>query len=70
MFQTAYTCSKSYVKSTKQFEQALLKSTAYNYLLEKLLKCHFSYVGNWELVKSFMGTKSSRSHVCLHSQVG
>ena len=32
--------------------------------------CRFSYAGNWELVKSIVGTKFRRSHVCLHSQVG
>ena len=31
--------------------------------------CHLSYAGNYELVKSIMGTKF-RSHVCLHSQAG
>ena len=29
--------------------------------------CHFSYTGNWELVKSIVRTKFRRSHVCLHS---
>ena len=32
--------------------------------------CCFSYAGNWELVKSIVGTKFRRSHVCLHSQAG
>ena len=32
--------------------------------------CRFSYAGNWELVKSKVGTKFRRSHVFLHSQVG
>ena len=32
--------------------------------------CHFSYTGNWELVKSIVGTKLRRSHFCLHSQAG
>ena len=27
-----------------------------------------SYLENWELVKSIVGTKFRRSHVCLHSQ--
>ena len=27
-------------------------------------------MGNWELVKSIVGTKLKISHVCLHSQVG
>ena len=31
---------------------------------------HFSYAGNWELVKSIMETKFRRGHICLHSQVG
>ena len=26
------------------------------------------YAGNWELVKSTVGTKFRRSHVCLHSR--
>ena len=30
--------------------------------------CRFSYAGNWELVKSIVGTKSWKSHVCLHFQ--
>ena len=30
----------------------------------------FSYTGNWELVKSIVGTKLRRSYVCLHSQAG
>ena len=30
----------------------------------------FSYAGNWELVKSIVGTKFRRRHVCLHSQAG
>ena len=32
------------------------------------LNCPFSYAGNWELVKSIVGTKFRRSHVFLHSQ--
>ena len=35
-----------------------------------LVYCRFSYAGNWELVKSIVGTKFRRSHVCLHSQAG
>ena len=30
----------------------------------------FSYAGNWELVKSTVGKKFRRGHVCLHSQAG
>ena len=30
--------------------------------------CRFWYTGNWELVKSIMGTKFRRSLVCSHSQ--
>ena len=30
----------------------------------------FSYVENWKLVKSIVGTKFRWSHVCLHSQAG
>ena len=30
--------------------------------------CRFSYAGNWELVKSIVGAKFRRSHVCSHSQ--
>ena len=33
------------------------------------LNYRFSYAGNWELVKSVVGTKFRRSYVCLHSQV-
>ena len=32
------------------------------------LSRRFSYAGNWELVKSIVGTKFRRSHVCLRSQ--
>ena len=35
-----------------------------------IINCRFSYAGNWELVKSIVGTKFRRSHVCLHSQAG
>ena len=31
-----------------------------------LFYCCFSYAGNWELVKSIVGTKFRRSHACLH----
>ena len=37
---------------------------------ETMGDCPFSYAGNWELVKSIVGTKLKRGHVCLHSQVG
>ena len=39
-------------------------------LQQFLINCQFSYVGNWELVKSMMGIKFRRGHVCLHSQAG
>ena len=32
--------------------------------------CRFSYAGNWKLVKSIVGTKFRRSHVCLRFQAG
>ena len=32
--------------------------------------CRFSYAGNWKLVKSIVGTKFWRSHVCLRFQAG
>ena len=32
--------------------------------------CRFSYAGYWELVKSIVGTKFRRSHICLRSQAG
>ena len=32
--------------------------------------CRFHYARNWELLKSIMGTKFRRSHVCLYSQAG
>ena len=38
--------------------------------VESIQYCCFSYAGNWELVKSIVGTKFRRSHVCLHSQTG
>ena len=38
MFQTAYACSESYVKDIKHFEQALIKSTAYNCFIESYFK--------------------------------
>ena len=31
--------------------------------------CRFLNAGNWELVKSFVGTKFRRSSVCLHPKV-
>ena len=34
------------------------------------IHCRFSYAGNWELVKSIVGTQFRKSHVCLHSQAG
>ena len=34
----------------------------------KVIYFHLIYAGNWELVKSIVGTKFQRSHVCLHSQ--
>ena len=34
------------------------------------LYCRSSYAGNYELVKSIVGTKFRRSHVCLHPQAG
>ena len=37
-------------------------------LFSKHVHCCLSYTGNWELVKSTVGTKFRRSHVCLHSQ--
>ena len=46
--------------------RVLLKMTYINIYLY----CRFSYAGNWELVKSIVGTKFRRSHVCLHSQAG
>ena len=30
----------------------------------------FAHAGNWELLKSIVGTKFRRSRVCLHSQAG
>ena len=39
----------------------------FNFTLKQTFHCRFSYAGNWELVKSIMGTKF-RSHVCLHAQ--
>ena len=30
--------------------------------------CRFSYAGNWVIVKSIVGTKYRRSHICLNSQ--
>ena len=50
------------------FPQELQKYSSYEKLL--LCYCRFSCAGNWELVKSIMGTKYRRSHVCLHSQAG
>ena len=32
--------------------------------------CRFSYAGNWELVKSIVGSNFRRSHMCLQSQAG
>ena len=32
--------------------------------------CRFSYVGNWGLVKSIVGTTFRSSYLCLHSQAG
>ena len=38
-------------------------------MFEKIAgNCRFSHAGNWELVKSIVGTKFRRIHVCLHSQ--
>ena len=34
------------------------------------LNWRFSYAGNWELVKSIVGTKFRRIHLCLHTQAG
>ena len=39
-------------------------------LLNNCRNCRRLYAGNWELVKSIMGIKFGRSHVCLHSQAG
>ena len=46
--------------------RVLLKMTYINIYLY----CRFPYAGNWELVKSIVGTKFRRRHVCLHSQAG
>ena len=35
-----------------------------------IIYCCFWYAGNWELVKSIVGTKFRRSHICLHSHAG
>ena len=32
--------------------------------------CHFSYRGNWELVKLVVSAKFRKGYVCLHSQAG
>ena len=49
---------------------SLISPTHTHFLCVLRVYCHFSHSGNWELVKSIVGTKYRRSHVCLHSQVG
>ena len=49
--------------SRANFHFGYLKAARFKY-------CRFSYAGNWELVKSIVGTKFRRSHVSLHFQAG
>ena len=47
-----------------------LHSPTHTHFLRVLrVYCCFSHSGNWELVKSIVGTKFRTSHVCLHPQV-
>ena len=39
-------------------------------ILDNGLYRRFSYAGNWELVKSIVGTKFGRIHACLDSKAG
>ena len=39
-----------------------------NAVLWVFIYYHFTYAGNWELVKSIVGTKFLKSHICLRSQ--
>ena len=50
--------------------QLLWNICQFSYLAIVFWYCCFSYAGKWELVKSIVGTKFRRRHVCLHSQAG
>ena len=58
-------------KNSRQFQFSISQIFWQRFIVSESLTCYrFSYAGNWELVKSIVGTKFGRSHVCLHSQAG
>ena len=62
---------KKYSFDDKDDDKRRVQADGITALARRFLpNCPFSYAGNWELVKSIMGTKFRSSHVCLNFQAG